>query len=358
LIRADQKTFKINKLEVKINICKVVMQLAVIILFKNYLVYILLDVVAIVVQNLIISNFADKDYSFIRRKEDLKPEERKEIFSDISSIFLYKVAWSLLNGTDNILMSIICGTVYVGLYSNYFTITNNLETFIALVFTSLSAGVGNLVATSTFEKKYATFKSMQMVSFWICGIVTTCLLFLTQDFIELWFGKELVLDNITLIAIVINVFFSTCMRPVWTFREGTGMYKQIRYIMFVTAIINLILSIVLGKRIGVAGIIFATSISKLTTYFWYEPNILFKKFFQVKPINYYLQYIINTAILLGCVGLCYIPIHKFERVSIINWFIKAFICLIIVNAIYFMRYYKTSEFTDIMIKVKSIIRKK
>ena len=162
-------------------------------------------------------------------------------------------------------MSIIVGTIYVGLYSNYLTITSNLEQFIAMLFTSLTAGVGNLVATESPEHRYDTYKAMQMVSFWICGIVCVCLLYLMQDFIVIWVGRDLLLDDLTMIAIVLNVFFSTCMRPVWTFREGTGMYKQIRYIMFATAILNLVLSIVLGKILGVSGILFATSISKLCT---------------------------------------------------------------------------------------------
>ena len=357
LIRADQKTYIINRYEVIINLSKVALQILCIIAFKNYLIYILLDVLAIVIQNLIVSNAADKDYPFIINHEQLINEEKKGIFSDISSIFLYKIAWSLLNGTDNILISIICGTIYVGLYSNYFTITNNLETFIALLFTSLTASIGNLVATSNDENKYRTFKSMQMISFWICGIVTTCLLFLTQDFIELWFGKELLLDNLTLIAIVINVFFSTCMRPVWTFREGTGMYKQIRYIMFVTAIINLVLSIILGRWLGVSGIIFATSISKLSTYFWYEPNILFKKFFHVKPIRYYAQYVVNAIILLICIGISYVPICFIGSPSVLNWFIKAIICMIVVNTIYFLRYYRTPEFSNVLLKFRKLVRR-
>lgn len=252
-------------------------------------------------------------------------------------------------------MSIIIGTIYVGYYSNYYTITSNLETFIMLLFTSLTASIGNLVVTSTPENRYKTFKSMQMISFWICGIVCVCLCFLMQDFIVLWLGEDMLLDNVTLFAIILNVFFSTCMRPVWAFREGTGMYRQIRYIMFVTAIFNLVLSIVLGNLIGLSGIVFATSISKLTTYFWYEPNILFKNFFKRKVIYYYLDYIINTIIVFACIGLCYIPIHFIGKVSILTCLLKAFICMVVINLLYLLRYRKTEEFENIKQKTIQII---
>lgn len=357
LLRADQKTYIINKVEVVINIVKVVAQFFSVIIWKSYFIYIALDVLAIVFQNVIVSRKADLQYNFINKKEELSKSEKRNIFTDISSVFVYKVSWSLLNGTDNILMSVIVGTLYVGLYSNYYTITSNLETFIALLFTSLTASVGNLVATSNEENRYKIFKTMQMTSFWICGFVCTCLLFLMQDFIQIWLGKEFLLDNLTLIAIVLNVFFSICMRPVWTFREGTGMYKQIRYIMFVTAVLNLVLSIILGKWLGVSGIIFATSISKLLTYFWYEPNILFKNFFKVKPYNYYLDYLKNSVLMVICIGLCFILFRCFTNVSIITWIIKAIICGLVVNILYYVRYHNSSEYENIKNRILSTIKR-
>ncbi|SFO26534.1 Membrane protein involved in the export of O-antigen and teichoic acid [Pseudobutyrivibrio sp. UC1225] len=354
LLRADQKTYMINRLEIVVNFSKIVLQLLVVWLLKSYLCFILLDVLAIAAQNIIISALTDKQYKFIDKTVRLEKEEKKNLFGDISSVFLYKIAWSLLNGTDNILMSVIVGTIYVGLYSNYFTITNTLETLIALLFNSLTASIGNLVATTGSEKRYSTFKSMQMVSFWICGNVAVCILFLVQDFIGIWVGAQYRLDNLTVIAIVLNIFFSTCMRPVWTFREGTGMYKQIRYIMFVTALLNLILSIVLGKWLGISGILFATSISKISTYFWYEPQILFKKVFNVSPKNYFLEYLFNTLILAVCICLCFIPMKYMDGSNIVFWIIKALVCVIIVNIVYLVRYWKTDEFKLLKTKILSL----
>jgi hypothetical protein len=173
----------------------------------------------------------------------------------------------------------------------------------------------------------------------------------------IWLGRNLLLDDLTMIAIVLNVFFSTCMRPVWTFREGTGMYKQIRYIMFTTAILNLILSIVLGKILGVSGILFATSISKLCTYFWYEPNILFRDFFH-KPVRlYYREYLQNTILLAFCMAVCFVPAHFIPGTNIVFWLIKAVILCCIVSIFYYLRYRKAPEFANIKSKAAGLIRK-
>ena len=358
VIRADQKRYLVDKVDIYTSVCKVLLQFVAVITLHSYLVYILIDVAQIIVYNVALSVVADQIYPFLSKCEKLDKGEKRGIFSDISSVFLYKVSYSLLNGTDNILMSMIVGTVYVGIYSNYLTIASNLESFVALLFTALTASVGNLIATADSTQRYKTFNIMQMVSFWLCGNICVSLLFLTQDFVQMWFGKELLLDNLTVIAIVLNTFFSICMQPIWTFREGTGMYRQIRYIMFVTAMLNLVLSIVLGKWLGISGILFATSISKICTYFWYEPNILFRDFFQQSVKGYYLNYFMNVMLILFCGVVCYLPISRMREVTVLNWFLKEAICFVVVNSVFFMRYRKTSEMKDMLQKVLFLVRSK
>ena len=358
VIRADQKRYLVDKVDIYTSVCKVLLQFVAVITLHSYLVYILIDVAQIIVYNVALSVVADQIYPFLSKCEKLDKGEKRGIFSDISSVFLYKVSYSLLNGTDNILMSMIVGTVYVGIYSNYLTIASNLESFVALLFTALTASVGNLIATADSTQRYKTFNIMQMVSFWLCGNICVSLLFLTQDFVQMWFGKELLLDNLTVIAIVLNTFFSICMQPIWTFREGTGMYRQIRYIMFVTAMLNLVLSIVLGKWLGISGILFATSISKICTYFWYEPNILFRDFFQQSVKGYYLNYFMNVMLILFCGVVCYLPISRMREVTVLNWFLKEAICFVVVNSAFFMRYRKTSEMKDMLQKVLFLVRSK
>lgn len=358
IIRADQKNYLINRIDVFVKIAKVLLQIIAVWLFQKYLFYLLIEVFAVISHNLVVAYVADKNYSFIADEVQLADEEKRGVFSNMSSVFLYKIAWSLLNGTDNILISIICGTVFVGYYSNYLSITGHLDSFIALLFTSLTASVGNLIATASADRRYKTFQAMQMVSFWICGVVVVCLFYLTQDFMYLWLGEQYILDDLTLYAIILNTFFTNCMRPVWTYREGTGMYRQIRYIMFVTAIVNLILSVLLGKWLGLSGILFATSISKLSTYFWYEPNILFRDFFGIKPTCYYLEYLKNIGLVLLCGTICYVPMHFIQwKKTLVFWCLRAMICFAFVNAVYYIRYHKTEAFHGLRLRVKQIVQR-
>ena len=355
IIRADQKTYLVNKVDIITNFACVLLQILSIITLHSYLVFLLISIAGGVVHNIALSVIANKRYRFITKKVTLHQDERKGIFSNVSSMFLYKISWTLLNGTDNILMSVLFGTIYVGIYSNYYALTSTIESFIALVFSALTASIGNLVATANEDRRFETFKTIQLVSFWSCAYISVGLFFLMQDFIQLIFGKELLLDKLTVFAIVLNTFFSISMRPVWTFREGTGMYRKIRYIMLCTAALNLVLSVILGKWIGISGIILATSLSKLSTYFWYEPSILFRDFFHQKPWQYYGPFLQNTLLILFCGAICAVAVSLIKTVSILNWLLKAVICTVVVNGIYLIRYRKTREFSDLLFRVKMVL---
>ncbi len=355
IIQADQKNYLINRIDMVINFCKLVAQIVVIVVFKNYLFYVLLNIVFTLMRNLIISHTADKQYPFIKQKVKLEKKTKDKIFKDVSSMFIYKIGWTLINGTDSLLMSIIVGTASVGYFANYTSLTGNLEGIIALIYVSLNSSVGNLVATTNSDSQYRTFRIMQFVSYWICGVVVVCLYFLTEDFVVMWIGKEFLLDKFAFIAILISVHFTTCMRPVWAFREGTGMYQKIKYVTLVTAFINIVLSIILGKRFGLGGIIIATSISRLSTYFWVEVKILYNSFFDRSSKEYFLNYAINVLMVLLCIFILKNIFVIFPDVSVINWLLKAFISIVVVLVVYYARYCKTEEFKAVKEKVSEFL---
>ncbi len=359
IINADQRGYIIHYFDIVLNVVVISVQIICICFFKDYMIYLIIDVLAVLLHNVFVSVIANKMYSFLSIGTQLKKEEKKGLFKDISSAILYRIGGSLLGGTDNICISIIVGTVAVGIYSNYLTITTNIELCIALLFGALTASVGNLIATSSEEKRYETYKTMQMIANWLAAIFSVCLFYLTQEFIILWLKDfDLLLDKYVVIAIAINMFYTVCMRPVWTFREGTGMYRQIRYIMLITAIINIVLSVIMGVCIGIGGILIATTISKFIACFWREPFLLFKNYLGKPPKTYYFAYFKNLVVTIICGLLCLIPIKLISTISILTWIIKGGICCLIVSAVYFIMYRKTPEFMYFVNKIKLFLRVK
>jgi len=359
IINADQKNYIVVKYSVWIRVANTVTQTIVLYITHNYLCYLAINVVATIANNLLISYKADTTYPFIKNNVELSKEEKSGIFSNMKSVFLYKIATVVMSGTDNIIISIMVGTAAVGLYSNYYTITtNHLGSVTSILFGSLTASVGNLIVKEKHEKRFEVFKLMQMVSFLISGFFVVSLYFLADDFIVMWIGKEYVLNNVTLITILMNFYLLVTFQPLWSFREASGLYQKIKYMLVATAIVNLIGSILLGKYFGLPGILGATVIAKLSTYFWYEPSLLYKNFFERKVRGYYIGHLVNCLMIILCIIIVNGIMPSLAEITIINWLIKAVICGSVVCLVYGMCYFKTKEFKIIIAKVRTMLKMK
>ncbi|MCD2502363.1 hypothetical protein LQE93_11280 [Clostridium sp. NSJ-145] len=355
IITADQKNYVVTRITIVINFIKTIIQIVSLVIFKNYILYLAINLIGNFLNNYIASKKAVVLYPYIKQKEDLGYDDKKGIFENIKSIFLYKLSSLLLNATDNTIISILVGTISVGLYSNYLLITNKLSMIIQIVFGSLTASIGNVVVKESHNKRYEIFKATQSISFIICGIVVSNFYLLVNDFIKVWLGEQYLLSNTVVIAITLNMYLSCILQPLWTYREATGLYVKTKYIMLVAAIVNLILSVMLGKVMGIAGVILASVFAKLTTYFWYEPTILFKEYFAEKVNKYYISIGINVILTTIIIVFLNNSFLKHNVFSWSQWFIKAFISGSITSILFILLYFKSDGFRIIRRKVKNFI---
>lgn len=355
ILNADQKGYIISTYSTIINSLRIIIQTIFLLMTKNYIIFLIIQIIGTFLNNLFLAYKANKIYTFINEDYNLEEEEKKIIFENIKSVFLYKLSGVLLNGTDNMIMSGIVGTIYVGYYSNYNLIIGTISKFITNSFSSLNASIGNLITDDEKEKRYKVFKILQTISFILGGICCICLYVLINDFIILWIGKEFLFDEFTLISILLNFYIAAVLPPVWSFREATGLFRKTKYIMLITAVINLIFSVVLGIRYGIGGIILASAIAKLSTYFWYEPIILFKSYFNKSIREYFFKHLYNVIILLVLTIICKIISDKIIVLSFIELFVKAIICFVIATAGYLMAYIRTNELKELLERVKNIV---
>lgn len=326
ILNADQKNYYISFYTTIFTILKMICQVVLLITTHNYFTYLICQIVGSFAINYFASRKSQQLYPYITEKAaPLSHEEKKSIWENIKSVFIYKVSSVLMNGTDNTLISILVGTVWTGYYSNYNLITNGVGNFVNIIYSSSTASIGNLVVTSDKKKRVEVFRSLQAVSLIITTFTTICFTLLFSDLMHVWLGDSYVLDNVILTSIMINYYLSGVLHPIWSYREATGLYRQTKYIMLICAIENIGLSILMGIYMGMAGVLFASAISRLTTYFWYEPKILFKEYFGVSTKIFYLPLIRNVLLTLGAAAVIYF-ITSFIHVN--SWgmlFVKAII---------------------------------
>ncbi len=137
------------------------------------------------------------------------------------------------------------------------------------------------------------------------------------------------------------MYLACVLQPLWTYREASGLYIKTKYIMLVAAIINLILSLVLGNVVGLVGILLASAIARLSTYFWYEPVLLFKDYFNKSVKNYYIPISFNMFAICF-INFIFIKIFSnFKVFSVGTLILKIILCGLISTIIFISIYYNS-----------------
>lgn len=307
IIQADQKRYLISKYTMLFKLLATAAQILVLLVLRNFTVYLAIQISMTIANNFYISRKADKLYPFLREKAELPKEEKKSIFRDVRHMFSYKAGGQLLNGTDNLYISSMISTATVGIYDNY----TMIQTMVVTAFTNtlnqaVLGSIGNLNATGTREQKKQIFDAYSLVFSWIATFCSLSLLALYNPFIRIWAGEDWLLPMSTVAVICLNFFLPNVLTPVWSYRNTTGLFRETRNILLYAAGINLVLSYFMGVRWGLTGILAATSVSRLATSFWFEPYLLHKRIFGCSCAPFFLRqglYLGVVAVSYGCIAL-------------------------------------------------------
>lgn len=346
MIIADQKRYIATGYRYITYFFLSVAQIFVLVLTRNYILYLLIQIVGTVAENALISKRANAMYPYLKSR-DIAPLNRvdfNEIVRNTGSMMLHKVGGVVVQGTDNLLLSKLVGVVAVGVYSNYYLIINAINIVVGLLTQSITASLGNLGATEAGEKKLEVFSVLNFGVFWIYGFSSICLLVLFNPFIELWLGERYLFDFELVIIIVVNFYVNGMRKGVLTNRDALGLYWADRYKPIFEALINLIVSIWLGLKFGAHGIFFGTVVSTLATCFWVEPYILYKYGFNERVGAYFKNYGEYTLICIIAGVPTYLITGHILIDGIGGLVVKFVICVTLPNLVFLLAFHRRAEF--------------
>lgn len=336
-----------------------ILQIVVLMTTGSYMLYLVVQIIVTVMENLWISHIANKMYPYIKEK-NIRPLEKEDVSSikkNIAAMFAHKMGDVVVNTTDSVIISRILGLVSVGLFSNYDLILSNILTISKKIIYSISASVGNLTASSEKKHSEEVLDNIVFLTYFFQCFITTTLIVIIQDFICLWVGKEKLLENTVVIIFVANLYIATMRIPVIIFRNATGTFWNDRFRPVLESVANLVISIPLTFIMGIAGVKLGTIISTLTVAFWWEAYALYKYFFEKGVKGYLLKQLKLVCITAVCVVITYSVCELIHTVLIVQLILKGIICCIIPNAINILLFYKTSEFKFVQGKLMKVLRR-
>lgn len=276
----------------------------------------------------------------------MKKSETKPLLKNIKAMFMYKISALVVYCTDNIIISKFLGLTVLANYTNYQMIISAFQSLIVTGLSGITAGIGNLLTNQDSNKYfYKVHKRIFFLISWISSFIIISLYNTINQFIAIWIGEIYVLENITLIIILMNSYLLLMKESVEQFQNAKGLFYQFRYAPLIEAILNLIVSVVLVKKIGFLGVFIGTLIAHLAVTFWTKPYIVYRYLFKINVAMYfklYFKYLLLAIIPLVVTNYMTLPFKN--NYTILSFIVNCFINIVVVNLIYLVVFFKTDEF--------------
>lgn len=360
LLDSDQKGYIATKIIMNITIIKTIIEVIVLYITANYILYLTVAILSTIIQNLIISIKCNNIYTYLKEKtnEKIEKEDVKELKKNTSALILYRLGAVALSGTDNIIISKYVGIAMVGIYSNYLLIVNSITKIVSQIFEAMTSSIGNMVVKEDEKKSEDILYKLQFLNFWLYTFFGTCVTVLINSFIKIWAGENYMLSNIVAFFIGLNLYVYGMQGVISSYRNAYGLFVQGKYRPVIMTVVNIILSIILVQYLDILGVIIATVISRLLIIGTYDPIVVFKYGLKSNVLKYFVKYIkyLMIFISLSIIGLILISYINIDNLFI--WIIMAIIVSIIVNLILILMFFKSEYFKFYIDKIKTIILNK
>ena len=349
VLYADQKEYIKTNVQNATTILQSVLQIVLLLIFRKYLLYLLVQLGCNIILNLYVAHLVDKRYPQIREHQDarLTSDERGQIKKDAEALVLSRFGHVALNGTDNIIISAVVGVLWVGRLSNYTLICDSVTSVLCQITAAITGSLGNFFATEDKHAGYLLFRKIEFLNFWLYGFSFIALVTLLDPFVQIWAGGRFVLGLPISIAIAINFFVAGYMNTLWVFRSTLGLFKQGKFRPILVAILNIVLSFVLGKLWGVFGVLFATFLSRASISLWYDPIIIHKYGFGVSAKPFFTRYAKRILLLLVILELLlWVREMVFStEITVLNFIAMAAIVTIFTNIVFWLFYHGCEEYS-------------
>ena len=357
LLIAAQKNYIVSGVNYAITTIVSIIQIPILLITQNFMIYLICQSIGVFINNVIVSMWAKHDYPYIEKK-NVKPitkKEKRQMAVNIKALTINKIAAMLVNNTDNIVITYFNGLISTGVISNYTLLTGTLGSITSQLFNGITASVGNLNAVENNKKKYNFFRILNLANFWIYGWCCIGIFLVSVEIVKICFGQKFVLDMQIPLVLAINFYLVGMNNAVLIYKNAMGLFKYGQYLLILTAMINLVLDVILGKMWGMFGIFLATIIARVLTNTWYEPYAVFKYGLE-KNFKEYIKIFLEYVVVLIFTGaVCYVLCGFCKYNNIINLILKVIICSIIPNIVFYMCYGKTQEGKYLIGAIKKII---
>lgn len=358
LCNAEQRNYIQTNINTITKIIVTLLQMAVVVLTKNFLLYLLTDMFVQLAQKVFVSWYLNHLYPYLKDKNvtPLSKEESGEIWTKTKALVLHKVGDVARLQTDSLIISSLIAVTMSGMVDNYNMVINAVINFVNIIFNSVISSFGNLIATESVEKQYRMFRVYRFFACWIYGFVVTGFYVCLTPFVRLWLGDSWVLPASAVTLILMDLYFKGDRVVLSNYKTAAGVFEPDKYLAIIQGVVNLILSIWLVEVIGLPGVYVGTVISGLIANIT-KPIIIYRVCFHRSSASYFKASVGYTGtVFLLALLLKWVSSYVLSSLSILSFVLMVLIVTVVFNVVFLLLFGRSEEFG--YLKAKLLERRK
>ena len=359
LLNAHQRTDIISKVSLCIHLVEYALKLVTLIVFRNYYVYLVIQLLSQVAINLFTAVQVSKMYPNYLPEGHLPREKVMDIVHRVRDLFTAKFSNVIFTSADTLVISAVMGLAALAIYQNYYFVITSLSTFLNIIIHACIAGVGNSLVTESEEKNYKDLIRFTILFGWVMSVSSTLLLSMYQPFMQIWMGKDNLLAFNYVICFVIYYYTMGMNRIINMFKDAAGIWKKDRWRPLTAALVNLGLNLATVKWLGLYGVLLSSVISIVVVQIPWLFHNLFQEVFPRKYLWKYVRLFFGLAVIafLSCLA----SVFACSYIHLGVWpalIVNACLSFLISNLLFFAVYGRNQLFQESIVKIKRVLLKK
>lgn len=359
LVNAEQKNYIQTNITTLTKLATATVQIAVLLLFRNFLFYLLAQSVVELLQKIFVTAYLNRLYPYLRDKDvrKLTAQETQVVATKTKALICHKVGDVARLQTDKIIISSFVSVDTAAVVDNYVYIITYVGNFVNIIFDSVISGFGNVVATESKERQYLLFKVYRFFACWLFGFGAVGFFHLLTPFIGgVWLHDAgWTLPRVTVALLVTDFYLKGGRTVLLNFKIASGLFEQDRFLPLVQGAVNLVVSVVLVMKIGVTGVYVGTLVSGILANL-IRPGIIYRVCFDKKAGVYFKDSLKYILVILA-VGAAITPIRHavMGEVTILTFALMVVLITLLYNLVFLAVFHRTEEFSYLWDAVASKI---
>lgn len=282
LLSADQRNYVVTGYFQAATFTKVVVQAILALTFRNFYLFLTLELVFGIVNSVILQWKINQTYPWLDNEVKLGKKLFKkypDIEKYVKQLFVHKIGSFVQFQLSPFLIYTFVSLPVVALYSNYTLVTQRMQSLISAIMNSTGAGVGNLISEGDKKKIFPVYQELLSFRIFIAGFSSMCVYVLITGFIRVWLGSEYELNQLTVLLICAQFFLMIVREVNDQFLFGYGLFYD-TWAPVVESFIFIVVSMALGHLFGLNGVLAGPLVSTFIIVYLWRPYFLFHKGFK------------------------------------------------------------------------------